>query len=78
MYIAKVIYYNLNVAEVLDSDFKNALLGIFNLTVGILLGNSVLKYLAAWLTRDNQNLGWTAAQTFPIMALMSVSKNMKL
>ena len=28
--------YNLNVTEVLDSDFKNAFLGIFNFTVGIL------------------------------------------
>ena len=29
-------YYNLNVTEVLDSDFKNPFSGIFNLTVGIL------------------------------------------
>ena len=28
--------YNLNVTEVLDSDFKNAVPGIFNFTVGIL------------------------------------------
>ena len=28
--------YNLNVTEVLDSDFKNAFPGIFNFTVGIL------------------------------------------
>ena len=29
-------YYNLNVTEVRDSDFKNAFTGIFNFTVGIL------------------------------------------
>ena len=31
-----VIVYNLNVTEILDSDFKNAFPGIFNFTVGIL------------------------------------------
>ena len=33
--------YNLNVTKVLDSDFKNAFLGIFNLTVGILIPGRV-------------------------------------
>ena len=33
---AKVKNYNLNVTEVLDSDFKNTFPGIFNFTVGIL------------------------------------------
>ena len=32
----KVKNYNLNVTEILDSDFKNAFPGIFNFTVGIL------------------------------------------
>ena len=36
-YIAKVKNYNLNVTEVLVSDFKNAFPGIFNFTVGILV-----------------------------------------
>ena len=35
-WIAKVKNYNLNVTEILDSDFKNAFPGIFNFTVGIL------------------------------------------
>ena len=35
--MAKVKNYNLNVTEVLDSDFKNAFPGIFNFTVGILI-----------------------------------------
>ena len=34
--IAKVKNYNLNVTEILDSDFKNPFPGIFNFTVGIL------------------------------------------
>ena len=39
-YIAKVKNYNLNVKEFRDSDFKNAFLGIFNFTVGILVPTS--------------------------------------
>ena len=36
-WMAKVKNYNLNVTEILDSGFKNAFLGIFNFTVGILI-----------------------------------------
>ena len=36
-YIIKAKNYNLNVTKILDSDFKNALPGIFNFTVGILV-----------------------------------------
>ena len=35
--IAKVKNYNLNVTEILDSDFKNAFPGIFNFTAGNLI-----------------------------------------
>ena len=35
--IAMVKNYNLNVTEIRDPDFKNAFLGIFNFTVGILI-----------------------------------------
>ena len=42
--IAKVKNYNLNVTEVRDSDFKHALPGIFNFTVGILTISNWLFY----------------------------------
>ena len=41
--IAKVKNYNLNVTEVLNSDFKNVFPGIFNFTIGILLQQSATK-----------------------------------
>ena len=61
--------YNLNVTEVLDSDFKNAFPGIFNFTVGILI--LILDRRSAW-----QNLVWlqyigSRWQSIPEMAQKS-------
>ena len=40
LFHSKVKNYNLNVTDILDSDFKNSFSGIFNCTVGILRRNA--------------------------------------
>ena len=38
-----MIYYNLKVTEVRDSDFKDAFPGLFNFTVGILGDDEIFR-----------------------------------
>ena len=64
--IAKDKNYNSNVTEVRDSDFKNAIPGIFNLTVGILLsiGCFTRKKCSGSVSYDSQFLSYGSENHF--------------
>ena len=47
--------YNLNVTEVLVSDFKNAFPGLCNFTVGILIRSQIFRIFIRAIVADDQN-----------------------